>query len=290
MTVPAVAFEEYWSGLFVLNASYRADLRSRADACGFTDYLNTYLTYPPPGPLPEMATPKGNVSTAECSVWNDIFDAVSITNPCFDVYQIATTCPLLWDVLGFPGSFDYLPEGAEIYFNRTAVQEAINAPIQPWAECSGGVLDTDTSAPSSFEVIPRNIARSKRTIISHGVLDMILIANGTLLGIQNMTWGGMQGFQSPPVEELYIPYHSELNLGSIAASGVMGTVHTERGLTWVEVALSGHMVPQYQPSVAYRQMEFLLGRIPSLEYVSDFTTQTGDFGNGMAGAMNATCV
>ncbi|KAF1989543.1 alpha/beta-hydrolase [Aulographum hederae CBS 113979] len=277
--VVAVAFEEYHDQLFILNSSYRADLVSRADKCGYTDYMNTYLTFPPPGLLPDEATPKGNVSSSECAVFDDIFNAVLLTNPCFDIYQVATTCPILWDVLGFPGSIEYLPEGATIYFNRTDVQKAINAPIQPWAECSNGVLDSDTSLPSSIEVIPRIVENSKRTIIAHGLLDMVLIANGTLLGIQNMTWGGKQGFQIVPKDPLYIPYHEEISLSTLAASGVMGVTHTERGLTWNEVSLSGHMIPQYQPSVAYRQMEFLLGRISSLSEVSDFTTQKGNFGN-----------
>lgn len=39
------------------------------------------------------------------------------------------------------------------------------------------------------------------------------------------------------------------------------------------------MVPQYAPSAAYRQLEFLLGRIDSLGERSDFTTQSGNFGN-----------
>lgn len=63
-----------------------------------------------------------------CEIWNDIYLAASLVNPCFDMYQVATTCPLLWDVLGFPGSFGYLPEGAQLYFNRTDVKRAINAP------------------------------------------------------------------------------------------------------------------------------------------------------------------
>lgn len=33
------------------------------------------------------------------------------------------------------------------------------------------------------------------------------------------------------------------------------------------------------PGASYRHLEFLLGRIDSLTNVSDFTTQTGDFGN-----------
>ena len=93
-----------------------------------------------------------------------------------------------------------------------------------------------------------------------------------------------------------MPYHSELNLGNTAASGIMGSWHTERGLTFCTVDLSGHMVcqitqcraqnltdgkqiPQYQPSAAYRQLEFLLGRIDNLGEQSDFSTQMGEFGN-----------
>jgi carboxypeptidase D len=45
---------------------------------------------------------------------------------------------------------------------------------------------------------------------------------------------------------------------------VLGTTHTERGLTWLELSLAGHMVPQYAPSAALRALEFLLGRIDSL--------------------------
>lgn len=69
---------------------------------------------------------------------------------------------------------------------------------------------------------------------------MILIANGTLLMIQNMTWGGKQGFQEKPAGEFFVPYHEEVGLSTLAGAGVFGTTHTERGLTWVEVALTGH--------------------------------------------------
>jgi len=34
---------------------------------------------------------------------------------------------------------------------------------------------------------------------------------------------------------------------------------------------------QYAPGAAFRQLEFLLGRIPSLTTVGDFTDQTGNF-------------
>lgn len=86
---------------------------------------------------------------------------------------MATTCPELWDVLGFPGSFDYVPAGASVYFNRTDVQKAINAPVGEWMECQENfpvlVNGTDLSPPSGVSVLPSVIERSKRTIIGHGV-------------------------------------------------------------------------------------------------------------------------
>lgn len=271
LVVPAVAYVDHFAPLFSLNASFTADIHKRAETCGYASFLNDYLVYPPKGPLPNPPSADAD----GCDLWGDIFNAVSLVNPCFDIYQIATTCPLLWDVMGFPGSFDYLPTGAEVYFNRTDVQKAINAPTKNWVECAPTdvfVNGTDNSPPSGLSVLPRVIEGLNRTIIAHGELDYILIANGTLLMIQNMTWNGAQGFQKKPSSEFFVPYHEDLDLGSIAGAGVFGTTHTERGLTWVEVSLSGHMVPQYAPSAAYRQVEFLLGRIGSLTENGSFTT------------------
>jgi len=106
--------------------------------------------------------------------------------------------------------------------------------------------------------------------------------------IQNMTWNGAQGFSTKPSDPFYVPYHDDPNPSTIAASGVLGTTHTERGLTWVSVDLSGHMIPQYAPSAAYRHLEFLLGRIDSLSSTVPFTTDLGvlqpnvTLGNGTA--------
>jgi carboxypeptidase D len=234
--IPAVPFVDRWSGLFNFNESFTADIHARADACGYTSYMEEHLTFPPTGKFP---TPANSSKVEGCALWNDIYTNVFYSNPCFDVYQVATTCPLLWDVLGFPGSFDYLPEGEQIYFNRTDVQRAINAPIQPWAECSGGVLDIDTSAQSSWTVIPKIIDALDRTVIVHGDLDFVLLYNGTLMAIQNMTWGGMQGFQSAPQDPFFVPYHDDMSLTSLSGKGIMGTTHTERKLTWVVQSLSG---------------------------------------------------
>jgi carboxypeptidase D len=55
---------------------------------------------------------------------------------CFNIYNIATTYPLLWDVMGFPGTDQYVPTSAQVYFDRSDVKSAINAPQVPWFEAS----------------------------------------------------------------------------------------------------------------------------------------------------------
>ncbi|KAF2426533.1 alpha/beta-hydrolase [Tothia fuscella] len=271
-----VPYVNAFENLFNLNDTYMSSLRTQHTECGYADFLSKHFVYPPRSRGPMPSPPK--TRNAKCgTIWSDIQQAVTRVNPCFNIYDIATTCPVLWDVLGFPGSFEYLPKGASIYFDRADVQKAINAPNVKWAECNDIALQKDTSLYSGLDGGPltRVIDQSQRTIIAHGNFDFILLANGTLMSIQNMTWGGSRGFQQKPKNDFFVPYHNEREKGSLAASGVMGVTHTERKLTWVEVFLSGHMVPQYQPSAAYRQMEFLLGRIASLEEVSAFTTQPG---------------
>ncbi|KAJ9134685.1 Carboxypeptidase [Coniochaeta hoffmannii] len=277
-SITVVPFVDYWSGLFPFNDTFRAQIHARADACGYSAWVDKYLAYPPRGhipmPLPGTDPATGRVRR-ECSkIYDDIFDAILLLNPCFDIYQVATTCPILWDVLGFPGSLPYLPEGAQIYFDRADVKAAIHAPNVTWEECSSDdvFVGGDSSLPSGITVLPGVIERTNNVIIGHGALDMILLANGTLLGIQNMTWHNATGFQTRPTEPFYVPYHEDESLSTVAAAGVFGTAHTERGLTYVGVDLSGHMVPQYAPSAAYRHLEFLLGRVSSLSSTEPFTT------------------
>ncbi|KAI1081101.1 Alpha/Beta hydrolase protein [Whalleya microplaca] len=282
-----VPFVDYHRSLMPFNDSFSAYLHEQHESCGFADYHTQYLTYPPPGPQP---TNYSATVSRECQgLWNDVLNEAMSINPCFDVYQVATTCPLLWDILGFPGSLTYLPAGAEIYFDRADVKRAIHADVNTtWYQCSPDSVFAgrgDTSDPSTWRVIPHVVEATGNVIIGHGSLDMILMPNGTLLSIQNTTWNGALGFQTPPTEPFFVPFHTlstagELSaetdptrLGSIAAAGVLGTAHTERGLTFVSIDLSGHMVPQYAPSAAFRQLEVLLGRVDSLSSTTPFTTE-----------------
>jgi carboxypeptidase D len=64
-----------------------------------------------------------------------------------------------------------------------------------------------------------------------------------------MTWNGLQGFQSPLANDSFI----------VDGVGALGNAQTERGLAYVEVALSGHMVPQFSPKAAFQVMQWLMG-------------------------------
>ena len=277
--IPTVPFLDYWAPLINLNDSFMEQAHKTADACGYTQFLEEALVFPPKGPLP--TPPNVNNDNDTCDLFDMAQAAMTLANPCYDVYQVATTCPLLWDVLGFPGSFGYVPQDAFVYFNLSDVQKAINAPVGQWDECTEVdvfVNGTDNSLPSALSVLPKVIEHADRVVIGHGILDMVLIWNGTLIATQNMTWNGAQGFSVHPDQwdDFYVPYHdaedTPYGQATLAAAGNMGHYHTERGLTLVTVQLSGHMIPQYAPSAAYRHLEFLLGRIPDLGTVGPFTT------------------
>ncbi|KAI9640380.1 hypothetical protein NHQ30_011125 [Ciborinia camelliae] len=284
---PVTAAALYYQNVLNLNDTFIADITARAKSCGYTDFLENALVFPPTGPIPIAPSSKRD----GCDLYDDIYAAVYYVNPCFNIYHLTDYCPFIWSVFGFPS----LAGGPNNYFNRTDVQKVINAPVGTnYFICAGGpnLFPTgDHSEISSWGPLPSVIERTNNVIIGHGLLDFLLFANGSLITIQNMTWNGLQGFQKAPsmAQNLYVPYHQSLDtIISIvnsatpgvppqydtAGAGFQGTWHTERGLTFSTVPLAGHMIPQYTPGAAYRQLEFLLGRIDNLSVEGHYTTQT----------------
>lgn len=273
--IPEVAYVNYWNQLFRLNDTFMQYINEAADTCGYTAYMDEYLVFPPP-------SNPANITLQNCSSLSaEIQAAITLKNPCFDLLLITTSCPLLWDVIPpppYPGYPVYNSTGtANTFFNIPAVKQAINAPADVvWEECTSRnvfVHGIDKSPPPDHGVYSRVIERSNRTVFAHGALDMILLANGTLLSLQKMVWNGAKGFTSQPSDEFYVPPISGLDAFNQAGSGVFGTTHTERGLTFVTVDLAGHTIPQVAPAASYRYLEFLLGRIDSLNSTEPFTTQ-----------------
>ncbi|KIL59166.1 hypothetical protein M378DRAFT_15030 [Amanita muscaria Koide BX008] len=248
--IPAVDFVHKYEHVFAFNQTFLKYLDDTALKCGYTGYQQKYATYPPKGLLPLP----GNDTFADpgCDVWDDIFNAVLIVNPAFNIYRIFDVYPVLWDVLGFPGSFFAL-QTTPAYFDRLDVKQAIHAPLNStWQICTDVNVfpNGDASLPPTFTVLPNVIEKSKKAIIMHGLADYVLIADGARIAIQNMTWAGKQGFQTPIANDSFI----------VDGIGALGTVHEERGFTYYEVVLSGHMVPGYSPWSAFQSILYLLGK------------------------------
>ncbi len=298
------------NNILFLNQSFLDAVTKKAEDCGILSFYNDHINeYPPSGPFPPVP------DLTNCDVLDDAFSAITYINPCVNPYHIIDVCPFLPSVIGF-GTFAFTPE---LFFNRSDVQAALHVPPTSFAECGGkpGLLYDDKTPDPAAGPLPRVIEKLDRTVISNGGLDFALFTDGVKLAIQNMTWNGLQGFQEAPSEEanLFVPYHPgllEIFLATIfgetdgvaipftqnAGAGLIGTTHTERGLTFVNVFPAGHRkfsntgywgmsacetltrkteMPQYTPGAAYRILEFLLGRIDSLEEQGDFTTQSGNY-------------
>ncbi|KAA1465940.1 alpha/beta-hydrolase [Dentipellis sp. KUC8613] len=255
--IPALRFVQANQNVFPFNSSFSAELQRISDSCGYTDYLDQFVSYPPKGQLPLAGTNGTFRTTNECDIWDLIIDEVSVINPAFNVYRVTETWPISWSVIGFPESTQEF-----IYFNRTDVQDAIHAPHINWETCSEGDVyinattgrpGRDQSIPSTLSVLPNVIEKSERVAIMHGLADFILLAEGTRIAIQNMTWGGAQGFQTPIQNESF----------HVKDMGVYGNMHQERGLTYVEFYYSGHMTPQFVPWAAFQTISYVLGKTDS---------------------------
>ena len=140
-----------------------------AQRCNYADYFEKHVSYPPQGLLPLPG--KSIEFDPGCDVWDEIFNAALIINPAFNIYRIFDTFPILWDVLGFPGSFPQT-QLSPLYFNRDDVKRAIHAPVNvDWVECSNINVfpNGDGSLPSAMTVLPNVIEKSKRSVIVHGL-------------------------------------------------------------------------------------------------------------------------
>ncbi|OWZ61190.1 hypothetical protein AYX15_06581 [Cryptococcus neoformans] len=297
--IPTYPFVEANSNLFSFNKTIMAELKDIHESCGYKAYIDRYLKFPPTENQPPLFFNYSDPKNITCAILDMVNELAFHVNPCFNIYGVNLMCPFLWDVLGMPTQLNYAPGG--VYFNRSDVKAAMHAPQHiDWAGCAaipvfvggedGPQGNGDLSRDPIQEVLPKVIEATNRVLVSNGdlgkfycsnkphillnfVLDMVIITNGTLLAIQNMTWNGKLGFQSAPSEYIFIDiddtewpsvFDSNGFDGYPGTQGVMGIQHYERGLMWAETFQSGHMQPQYQPRSTYRHLQWLLGHINKL--------------------------
>ena len=253
----ALPFARYWSHLLNIGSSTLQKWQKTADSCGYTKYLDKFLSFPPPkAPFDEPPN--------DCGIYRQVGRAAGQSNPCFNIYHISEQCPFTYGQLGIINEGDYTPPGAIIYFNRTDVKKAIHAPLNSnWEQCSGPVFPKGDASigPALDGTLTNVIDKTKNVLIGSGDLDFILISNGTLFALQNTTWGGQNGFQKRPDTPFFVPNDTNTFQGATGGHGNLGIWREERGLTWYTIELSGHELPGYSLTGGFRVLQRLLGRV-----------------------------
>ncbi|MBW0535251.1 hypothetical protein O181_074966 [Austropuccinia psidii MF-1] len=244
--IPVYPYVLKHQNAFKFNTTFMAKLKKVDQTCGYSQYMQKYLVYPPSGPLPNLnraSSLKPSVVKPEC----DIASLMSAALPQdFNFYNILKK-----------KSYDYIFDSHPSYFNLYSVRSAFNVlGHKQWESCltSNASLfpHGDQSPPPTLTVLPDVIRKNKRTILAHGHLDSVLFIQGAELSLQNLTWNGAQGFQNPKSQAFLV------------SSQIKGKYRSERGLTHITVDNSGHMFPHDEPQAALQVLEYLLGQRQSL--------------------------
>src|SRR3569833_3012761 len=211
-------FVDYWAPAFPFNDTIKDFIINASKTCGYDDFRVLFLSFfvfsAQPVALPGKDDKKRYLPG--CNIAYLVTKAMMELNPAFNIYQVAALPPLPDDDLGFPTQLTYIPEGAQVYFNRSDVKAAIHAPADvDWSFCSERDVFAnannrsrgDASRGTAYGTISKVIDRTKNFMISHAANDFILLAAQTLLAIQNMTWGGSLGIASMPTGHHFVPHH-----------------------------------------------------------------------------------
>lgn len=173
------------------------------------------------------------------------------------------------------------PSDAVPFFNNDVVRAALHAPTSKnWSSHIeypfGSVYDRNIGnqrgdpsvEPMAFltPLFANASARGIPFVLYSGNDDSDIPHYGTEVIIQNMTFGGIQGFTKKPAT----PWFDDN--GAFA-----GIVHQERNLTYVLFEGAGHMVPQWRPAQALVFLrEFVLGNNPNGTVLADGTVVGGE--------------
>lgn len=196
-----------------------------------------------------------------CFLWSEMIQ-----------YAMASSFP--WNI----GEFDpydipdalspEAPSDPGVFLNDERTRAALHAPVKDWEFVVnypfGNSLAWESSKqpgknefgdpsvePSAFlsELASNASARGVGIIFYSGNDDSLVAHRGTEVVIQNMTFGGIQGFTRKPSTPWYDDH------GNFA-----GIVHQERNLTYVLFQSAGHFVPRSVPEAAFVFLrEFVLG-------------------------------
>lgn len=174
---------------------------------------------------------------------------------------------------------------ASVFLNDNRTRTAFHAPIsKDWAmnfnyvfgNPDGNNFDPSPEPINFFTALATNAtARSIGIVLYSGNDDALIPHLGTEVAIQNVTFGGIQGFTRKP-STAWVN-----DAGEFA-----GIVHQERGWTYVLFYGAGHLVAQTSPNSAFTFLrEFVLGNNKQGLVVGsgDYVTVIGGENSTLAG-------
>jgi carboxypeptidase D len=97
MNIPIPSYAAHWDIVLGINDSFITDLAVRAEACGMTSFLEQYLQFPPPAtPFTDLTIAWENATWAQatCNMYDSVYTAAKLVNPCFDSHHITDVCPV----------------------------------------------------------------------------------------------------------------------------------------------------------------------------------------------------
>ncbi|KAJ3488637.1 hypothetical protein NLI96_g2695 [Meripilus lineatus] len=166
-----------------------------------------------------------------------------------------------WDGFNFYNVPDALnpesPLDASEFLNNDATRAAIHAPTSKnWAATinypfSGPGNSDPSPPPMAFlnELATNTTKHNIGVIIYSGNNDALVAHRGSEVAIQNVTFGGIQGFTRKPTT----PFFDDNN-------NFAGIAHQERGWSFFLFRDAAHQVPLSQPAAAFTFLrEFILG-------------------------------
>lgn len=261
--VPMAPFFSKWQDLINMDEGVLARLNQWHHDHAYDAYLDKYMRFPPP----QESFPEPMGVSDNDTIFDDVNNAVNDANPCFNPYMIAQQCPT---PLSAQGGLDGKALGVPKYFARSDVQRHIHAPHIDWSACAAiDVFPTGDHSKSPLQDADRTlvsvIEATKNTMVGSGNLDTVLYTNGTVLALQNATWGGSRGFNEYLPNRFFIPKHDiDSNITVSKQVGNVGKWMKRDGLTYYEVQLSGHQLPGMAQSGGYRMLQVLLGKVSDL--------------------------
>ena len=120
---------------------------------------------------------------------------------------------IISSIIGPPSPDTNQSSAPPTWFSRSSVRAALHVPEDAnWDRCTskgifrnrtdGSIVAGDpySTPPATNDLLSRMIEYTGNVIIGSGALDMLVPTNGTLLVLQNVTWGGEQGFQRRPAK------------------------------------------------------------------------------------------